>query len=373
MSVISVKHADSYDSELLYNVVCEHFSALGVDSELKPGMKVLLKPNLLLGREPSKAVTTHPALITAVARRLIELGISDITLADSPGGLYTRAALGSVYSACQLNGLGYGIRLNDNFEWTSTPTPDGFVSRSFNIINPILEADYIINLPKLKTHGMTTISAGIKNLFGAVPGLQKPELHYKFPDESDFANMLVELSLVVKPNITIVDAVDGMEGNGPSGGTVRHTGLTFASRDVYSQDWLLAEFIGLQPEKIDMLRIAEQRGLISPSEIVTTGDALPEIEPFTLPESKALDFTTYVPKFLRRPAHFVVGKLLKAKPKVNAKLCIGCGKCAESCPPQIIEIRDKKAKMNLKNCISCFCCQEMCPVNAINAKRTINF
>ena len=372
MSKVSVKKVSTYSPELLDKAVEEQFSSLGIRDDIRPGMRVTIKPNLLTGRKPDFAITSHPELIMAIIRWLKKEGITKITVADSPGGLYTPSALKAIYSVC-----GYGMfeeHLNYDCSFREIHTPESFKTRSFNIITPLLETDYIINVAKLKTHSMTGVSAGIKNMFGSIPGLQKPEMHYRNPDLDDFSNMLLELSLTAKPDLTVIDAIDGMEGNGPSGGDKRHLGLIFASKNVYAQDWEAVKIMGLAPESISMLRQAREKGLFDPQETELVGDAVaPASPPFKLPDTKNLDFTGFLPAFLKKPAGFIMRKLLKPLPNVKPEKCIGCGKCAESCPQQIITIIDRKAIINKKTCISCFCCQEMCPAHAIEVKRKLKF
>jgi uncharacterized protein (DUF362 family)/ferredoxin len=372
MSIITVQQADQYEPETLKRAIDAHFEALNVENDIKPGMKVLIKPNLVTARRPEQSVTTHPEIIRAICHWLRDRGVDDITVADSPGGPHMTANLKTVYNLSGMNQLSDVAKLNLDTGYASVQCPAGFLNKSFNIINPILEADYIINAAKLKTHGMTTLSAGIKNLFGAIPGLQKPELHYRFPDPNDFARMLLEIAQIVKPQITVIDAVHAMEGNGPNSGTTRYMGLTFASRDMYAQDWTACTLMGIDPGSVSMLRLAREMNLFQPEEAEIIGfKPEPSEPPFKLPDSIDADLLKHLPGFLRRPLTPVVTKLVKPVPDVDLSKCIGCGKCAESCPSKIIVIRDKKANISRKKCISCFCCQEMCPVHAIGVKRKI--
>lgn len=374
MSTVSVKKVDSYDRDTLYSAIDGHFKALGVEKDMRPDLKVLLKPNLLSAHSPEHAVTTNPAVLAAIMQWLWRRGVKDITIADSPGGPYVSASLKMIYNTCGLKPLDGMAKLNLNTAWQTVRCPDGCKNHSFNIIAPVCEADYIINVAKLKTHSMTTISAGIKNLFGTVPGLQKPELHYRHPEVADFSNMLIELAQTVAPAVTVIDAVDAMEGNGPNAGTPRHMGLILASRDMYAQDWYAASLMGIDPDTVPMLRIAKKKRLVSPENITVTGDAdIGEITPFKLPDTKQLDFTSYVPPFLRTPAKAFLSRFLKPLPKVDKLLCLGCGKCAESCPSRVITIENGVATMTGSGCISCFCCQEMCPVHAVSVKRVLKF
>lgn len=374
LSIISVVKTDSYEQTLLNDAVLRHFDAVDIDRDLKPGMKVLIKPNLVSARRPEQTVTTNPGLLMSIVLALRGRGITDITVADSPGGLFVQPVLKNIYSVCGLKPLSEYATLNLDTEWQEIKCADGFMNHSFNIINPVVQSDYIINAAKLKTHTMTTLSAGIKNLFGCIPGLQKPEMHYRYPDVNDFSQMLVELSLTVAPQLTFIDAVDGMEGNGPNAGTTRHMGLTFASRDMYTQDCIAAALIGIDPLSVPMLRIALDRGLADPDSAELVGDGSESAAtPFRMPDSVTFDFMARFPTFLQKPLNMTVGRILKALPSLDSSKCIGCGRCAESCPPQIIRIENGKAKFTAKGCISCFCCQEMCPAKAITIKRSIKF
>ena len=361
-----------YEQTALDAAVRRAFLALGVSGDLKPGMKVVLKPNLVMAKKPDSPVTTHPAVIRAVVHWLTEQGITDITLAESSGGLYNAEYMKNIYHVCGMDTLGSSVRLNMDFSFRSVNCVPGFSNHSFNLITPICEADYIINLAKLKTHAMTGYSGGIKNLFGTIPGLQKPQMHYRWPDLEDFSNMLLELARTVAPQITVIDAIDAMEGNGPTGGTSHPLHMLLAARDLYTQDCFAAELMGLQPESIVMLRQAMERGLAKPAEIHLVGDPVPDsLTPFVRPDTIRLDFSNSLPPFLRRPFTAVAKKLLRSYPKVDPQKCVGCGKCAESCPAHIIRIRDHKAHFQKKGCISCFCCQEMCPMKAISVKKAL--
>ena len=372
MSLVSIIKTPDYAPETVRDAVKRHFAAVEIDRDLKPGMKVLIKPNLISAHKPAHAATTNPELLLAIILELRERGIEDITVADSPGGPYMAPMLKTVYSTCGLKQLEPHAKLNFSTEWQQVKAPEGSCVHSFNIINPIVEADYIINAAKLKTHTMTTISAGIKNLFGSIPGLQKPEMHYRFPDVADFSNMLIDLSLTVKPQITLLDAIDGMEGDGPNAGTPKHMGLTFCSRDMYTQDWIACGLMGIEQESVPMLKAARERGLARPDEAQITGDSGVSPDPFRMPKTVAFDFMARFPGFLQKPLNRFCNGVLKPMPKLDKSKCVGCGKCAESCPPQIIKIENGKAQFVRKGCISCFCCQEMCPAKAIDAKRHIH-
>lgn len=351
---VSVYKAETYDIQTVYNAVSMHFDALEVARELQPGMRVLLKPNMLIAKEPACAATTHPVFLRAVAMRLQELGIRDIVLADSAGGLYTERALRKSYDACGFSALSDLLKLN--MDTTSGKRND------FPILTPVLEADYIINCAKLKTHALMVMTAAVKNMFGTVPGLKKAEYHCVKASVEPFTRLILDLHETVKPNLNLVDAIDCMEGNGPSGGTIRHMGYTIASKSAYAADEVCAELININPSMVRTIYWARKRGLIDSADIQIIGDPIvPAVPPFELPDS-----------VLRKDTSFSFSRISNAawgrtstRPKVIPEKCIRCGKCAESCPKHIITLENGIAFIPRKGCISCFCCHEMCPAKAI--------
>jgi len=354
MPTVSILKTERYDEAALDKAIAAHFETLNVAGDLKPGMKVLIKPNLLTGRDPAKAVTTHPAVLRAVAKWLRAHGVENITLADSPGGMYTPALLRKFYAASGFDTLEDLLVLNED---CSSSEKNGF-----NLLTPVLEADYIINCCKLKTHGLTVMSAGVKNLFGCIPGLQKPEWHAKRPTVEGFSNMLIDLCETVKPDLTLVDAIDCMEGNGPGGGTVRWMGYTLCSRSPYAADEAGAQLMALPDRMVPLIQAARKRELPGEPVVLEGDELIPASPAFKLPDSihgkeRLLSVTGLF--------HFFCGRK-RSYPKLVPDRCVGCGKCAESCPEHLIEIVDRKAVIQRKGCISCFCCQEMCPAHAID-------
>lgn len=368
----SIYQVSDYTQEKVNQAVAKIMEDQQIARGLSPNMKVVIKPNLIMAKPTSVPATTHPAVIRAVAIWLREHGITNILLAESSGGPYLSEYMKTVYKVCGMNDLTDVLSLNTDFSSKPVTCPEGFKNHSFNIITPILEADYIIDICKLKTHAMTGLSAGIKNLFGVIPGLEKPQLHYLWPNIEDFSNMLLEIAQIVKPNLTIIDAIDAMEGNGPTGGTSHPLGLLFGSTDMYTQDYYAASVMKLDPMNIVMLRQAVEKGLANPEQIILKGDNLPEnLTPFKIPDSMSLDFSTMLPGPFGKLFSKFAGKILKSYPKLEKEKCVGCGKCAESCPQKIIKIKNKKAVFPKKGCISCFCCQEMCPLKAISVKKAL--
>lgn len=344
------------------------FEILALDELFRPGMRVVLKPNLLMKRSPERATTTHPDVVSAAVRALQRRGVSDIVLADSPGGPFTKTALEGIYTASRMTNVAgeTGCRLNYDTTFDTLDCRSFTKCASFSVIRPILEADAVLNLPKLKTHGMTMLSGGVKNLFGCIPGLQKPEMHYRFQTERAFCEMLVDLALAVSPAATIIDAVVSMEGDGPSGGIPKQTDFLAGSRNPFALDTALAEYMKLPA--VTMLDVARERGLTLPYEQLTLQGEPPAPVDFLLPRSKSLDFLDVLPSALRPMVSSLAKRWAEPRPEIT-KRCIGCGKCAESCPAHIIRVENRRAVIDAEKCIRCFCCHEMCPVEAIRIKR----
>lgn len=367
---VYVAGCPDYEKDHVKAAVERIFTELQLDDLIHPNMNVVIKPNLVMKSKPEAAIITHPAIVAAVGKRVKALG-ANVTIAESAGGLYNTPALKSTYSGCGYEAMAErtGLRLNMDCSYGNMECPEGLRCKSFPVIDPIRNCDLLINIAKLKSHCLTGMSGGVKNLFGSVPGLQKPEFHCRFPDKKDFGMMLTDLCETVKPSITIVDAVVAMEGNGPSGGRPRQVGVLLGGRNPYSVDLIGARLMAMEPSDIFMLQSAMERGLCphSAEEVIHLGDNYKQfiVQDFLQPESKSNDFIDRVPKPLRPLAE----KLATPKPKIRAADCVGCGKCAESCPQHTITIINRKAVISYVKCIKCFCCHEMCPAKAIDIKR----
>lgn len=359
-----------YAPEELLRQMEEAFTALGVWEEIRPGMTVVIKPNLVISSKPDAAIATHPALVAAVGKCVQKAG-GEVVIAESPGGPYTPATMKAIFRGCGYTDMAKdcGFTLYTECKSREVSLPGAVRCRQLSVAEPFLTRDYLIDLCKLKTHSMVGFSGAVKNLFGAVPGLQKPELHCRFPEKQPFSEMLVDLCDFLKPDLCIVDGILAMEGNGPTGGKPRKLGVLGASKSPYALDVCATSLIGIAPESILMLKEAHRRGLgpISPEEcrLVKEGIA-PLAQPdFLKAEASSTDFIDRLPKVLRPAAK----KLTTPTPKIRKAECVGCGKCAESCPQHTIQIRDGKAVIHYKNCIRCFCCHEMCPKHVIDIRR----
>ncbi len=354
MTDVSVQRVERYDSELIYHAICRHLEALDFERTVTPDSKVLIKPNMLLAKHPADAATTHPLFIRALAVRLRELRVKTIVLADSSGGLYNERTLRKLYDTCGFSALSDVLTLNYD---VSSGKKNGFP-----ILTPILEADLVINCAKLKTHALMVMTAAVKNMFGSIPGIKKAEYHCVKASIEPFTKMLLDLHETVKPALNLVDAIDCMEGNGPSGGTVRAMGYTLASTCAYALDETCARLAGINPQLVRTIHWARKRGLVDPGAVHTVGDPLIPADPaFKLPDSVMKKESLFSLAGVRR----AVWGRSSTMPFVNAGKCIGCGKCAEGCPKQIITIANRVAFIPKAGCISCFCCHELCPEKAI--------
>lgn len=371
MEQIALTGCKAYTFEELRKAVDFLWDKLGFSRLVTPGMTAVIKPNLVIKSGPDGGVATHPLVVAAVGVKLKELG-ANVLVAESPGGIYTPSALRTIYAGCGYLEMSeqYGIDLNYDCSHTEVEAPHGVRSHHFNIINPILNADLIVDIAKLKTHCMTGFSGAVKNMFGTIPGLMKPELHCRFPEKPDFCEMIIDLCELVRPQISFIDGVIGMEGNGPTGGTPRFIGALLAGTNPYALDLACTKMISMKPENALLLQPAEKRGLC-PADmdgIEVLGDRLEDytIPDYKQPESRTSDFVLdYVPKVFRPLAK----KILTPIPKIRESDCIGCGRCAQSCPQHTIKIVNRTAQINYQNCIRCYCCHEMCPERAIDIKR----
>ncbi|KGK84146.1 iron-sulfur protein [Desulfosporosinus sp. HMP52] len=340
----------------------------GMSTFVKPGQKVLLKVNLLMKKRPEEAVTTHPSVVEAVVRLVQEVGGIAI-IGDSPGGPYTVNALQAIYSKSGLREVAErtGAILNEDVGQTTVQYPEGKIVKSLTVTNCVLNADVVIPISKLKTHGMMTFTGGVKILFGVIPGLLKAEYHLKMFKISDFADLLVDIASWVNPSLSIMDGIVGMEGDGPSAGNPRNVGALLMSTDPYALDTAAADLIGLKPEKVPTLMAARERGFISRlSELDLVGDprSLWRIENFKIPKAVSTNFLDMVP--LPQGVKDFVMNRLRPLPMFEHEKCVGCRDCVNNCPPKALTMNEyERPTVDLQACIRCFCCQELCPHHAV--------
>lgn len=338
---------------------------------VRPGMKIVIKANLVAAMKPEAAATTHPALVTALVKMLTERG-AKVVVGDSPGGLFTVAALNGVYRATGMTETeAAGAELNRNIGYHKHVI-NGNTMKELTYTDYLDDCDAIIDFAKLKAHGMIGMSAAVKNLYGVIPGLLKPETHYVYPDPEDFADMLIDINEYFRPKLrlALIDAVVGMEGNGPTAGTPKEIGALIAARTTYEADAAAARLIGLKTEDVPTLAAAKRRGLC-PDGISLYGDpdslAVKDFE--SVPRRSITSFGSTRGKFIKR----FVDRTLSHKPAPIKMKCVACKKCMDLCPAKAITMvkRGKYTfpKIDRSKCIKCFCCQEFCPKGAMIVKR----
>lgn len=316
---------------------------------------VLVKPNLLVPRKPGDAVTTHPAVVEAVCAEFVRVG-AEVSLIDSTGGPHTGVVLKMLYGRCGMKdaAANSGAKLSFDTKSRSVAFPEGKTVEKLELLAPVLDAELVVSVAKAKTHSFQAMTGCVKNLFGCVPGLGKPNLHRKFPKREVFASMLIDICERVKPGFSVLDGVWGMEGAGPSGGDPKFLGFLAGGFSPYALDLAQCHLMGLRPDTVYALQEAMARGLVpgSADELEWLGD-------------------DYAP--LRASCKPAVMHRDDAVP-VMTERCIGCGDCARICPMQCITIvpnfgdspqSAKIAKVDAKKCIRCYCCHEFCPIKAI--------
>ncbi len=375
MSAVSVVKCGSYEENEVRKALDEVLSAIGGLSWVKEGMTVAIKCNLVSMMKPEQAATTHPALVKELCIKLVELGAKPI-IGDSPGGLYNNAFLSGIYKATGMHSCEeVGAALNRDFGVSQAEFPEAVKAKTFSYTSWLDKADGIINFCKLKSHGMMGMSAATKNMFGAIPGITKPEYHYRFPNAVDFSDMLIDINEYFKPRLCIVDAVEGMEGNGPTQGVPKKIGALLASTDSYDLDLICGKLIGLDRSSVPLLEAAARRGLSKESaeEVEVIGDVLPLIVP-DFENMKAMTNIEFAPKnfgIFNGIVGWVEKTCLVSKPAVKKNECIGCKQCEQICPAKAIVMKNKLPVIDRKLCIRCFCCQEFCPKGAMKVHRTL--
>ena len=323
-------------------------------AETLAGKRVLLKPNLLTDRRPEQAVTTHPEVVRQAIRRFKAAG-ARVTVGDSP------ASTANLRQVWQASGIGAvcveeGVPLISLEQAGSTAFDrDGF---AFSVANPVLEADLIVNLPKVKSHSLTMLTAAVKNIYGVVPGYSKTTLHRLYPKPAVFGRLVKTIWTVLPPSLTLVDGIVGMEGQGPANGRPVRLGFLAASADPFALDRALCEVLHIDARRVPYLAAQVADGAAAPFSVV--GDPV-SVTSFEVPAGGHL--LSLLPAWLVRRA----SRLVWVRPAFSAEACVGCGKCEKACPVHAIAIpaETRRPVLDPRRCISCSCCHEVCPQDAI--------
>ncbi len=363
-SKISIVKCKGYDSALVFAAAKKAIDLIGgISSFIKPESKVLVKPNLLMAKEPEFGITTHPELVRSVIKLLKELNCK-IYLGDGPSvwgsqtgnvdEVYERTGMRRVCAEEDITLIKF-----DKRRWRG----------KFPLTTWLDECDYLVSVPKFKTHDFTVLTGAIKNLFGLVSGIYKTELHKRYFEHEDFAKILVDIYQESRPALTVVDGIVAMEGDGPgTSGRLRNVGLLFAGADCVALDSILALVMGLLPQDILSTKEAAKRGLgVTDVELIDIlGEKLEEVieNPFRLPG-------TAITRRIPRPIIKIAKKLIRFYPKIEHGNCNLCGACVAVCPHKTISIKSERIVFDYSKCMSCFCCQEVCPHSAIKVRKSI--
>ena len=362
-SSVSIVKCQDYDEDRVLSALRQGIDLIGgIQTFVKKGSRVLLKPNLLFGKSPEKAVTTHPSVVRGMIQIVREAGgvpfIGDSPSVGSLTWTAERAGIKAVADAmkCPL------VEFNRP---VLAPGGGGKTFKQLEVDRAVLEADVIINLPKLKTHSLTVLTLGVKNLFGCIPGPKKPLWHLKAgKDQETFARILVDIYEVIRPRLTLLDGIIGMEGNGPNSGRPIPIGLILASGDSLSLDQIVCDLLGISREFLLTNRVAFEQGMgRDPIEVLGESVEALKVSNFQFPTLSRPNWN--LPGFLSR----TLKNALTSKPVIDDEVCESCNRCEEICPPKALARRGENFVFDYGKCIRCLCCLEVCPEGAISVKQ----
>lgn len=364
---VAVIKCENYQLENVYSAIKRGVMLIGgFENCIKKSDKILLKPNMLSAKSADRHVTTHPAILESVAKLLLDSGYQNVSFGDSP-------AKDSEKRTSHVNGLAKageraGIKQLDMSYGQSVSFVDGHQCKRFEIAQAVIDSDSVISLSKMKTHQLTRITGAVKNTFGCVYGLNKAGMHTSFPDAVDFSKMLVDLNLLIKPKLHIMDGIVAMEGNGPGSGDPTAMNVILISSDPVAIDATFCKLVNLDPNYIPTILYGQKwdLGEYRDNLIEYVGD---DLEQFV-----KMDFDV-----VRSPVKAELPKITSLvrnmalrKPYIIEDLCIKCGQCIEVCPAKPKALRrinnQEIPRYDYKNCIRCYCCQETCPADAIAVK-----
>jgi uncharacterized protein (DUF362 family)/Pyruvate/2-oxoacid:ferredoxin oxidoreductase delta subunit len=360
-SRVVVANCPSYSPVEMEKALSEVVEAMGgLSFFVKPGQTVLLKPNLFSAHPPEHAVTTHPELVRQVIVLCEKAGARNIWVGDSPVGGQDEKNLWSTTGMLDAV-AGTTAELKS---WQTPQTPLKCGDDILAVPEWYSSVDAVISLPKLKAHCLTTLTCGLKNVYGIVSGQAKLQFHIKYPSPLTMSAFLVRVFAELKPQLTIADAVITMEGNGPAHGHPLPVGVLLASRDTVALDAVGCMALRIPPSTVPMIRLAAKcnLGVMDESMIDCKGSGLSRLHAARMKPSLSR-FLRYIPEPLFRASTM----LWQLRPKIMVKQCIKCGNCVANCPKKTIHEHERTGypRIDQKSCIACFCCMESCPQGAI--------
>ncbi len=369
MERVSFYACDSYEDRAALRRALSGIieDAGGFERLFARGKRVVIKPNLVMKKAPQHSATTHPALLEELLLLLLE-HTDKITLVECPGGLGTPQVVESIHRVTGMREVcdRYEIPIVTEPVGREVEVQDHAAAAKLLLSEEMLSADVFINVGKLKSHSLTTFTGCAKNLYGAIPGLMKVEYHARFAEVEEFAKLICDINRTLVPTLNVLDAVVGMEGNGPTGGTPRKIGGVLGGVNAFATDVLGARLIGLRAQDAPLLREAFSEGLAE-EEIECVGD---DYRPYVLSDFLFADAQRF--SVLRKmPDWKWLCRFLEPRPVISAR-CVGCGECVRLCPKKAIRLvrhaGKTRAEIRAKECIRCYCCQELCPAKAVDTK-----
>jgi uncharacterized protein (DUF362 family)/NAD-dependent dihydropyrimidine dehydrogenase PreA subunit len=324
----------------------------GIEQFVKKNEKVLLKVNLLSAKEPEKAVTTHPDFVRVVAKAVRKAGGQPF-IGDSPAGPFSQRSLRKAYRRSGIETMAGEEEIPLNFDTgvKKIEIPEGKRLQRSPICDYVLNADKVIALPKLKTHSFQYLTLASKIMYGAVPGLTKAKYHAKFPRKESFADMMLDILTIMKPQLNIMDGITAMQGQGPGSGDPVTMDLVLASTDYVAMDIAVCKILGVEPVAIPALKRAKIRGL------------WPERIDYPIHAPEDVAFNGF--RLPNTADHLLTGKKPPRKSPVITDKCTACGACENICPKQAVKVQGQMAEITYAKCIRCFCCHEVCPEDAV--------
>ncbi|MBN1758974.1 MAG: DUF362 domain-containing protein [Chitinispirillaceae bacterium] len=364
-ALVAVVRCTSYEQEVVDAAVKRGIGLLG-GAELfaAPGEKIVFKPNVLWGTDPSKGIVTHPSVLRAVIGSFSASG-AELQYGDSSAGLPNEAKsmrrCGYMEALKALPVSHVSFLKKKVVEW-----PEGIAGKKLELAEAVVDADGVINLPKLKTHGLVRMTGAVKNCFGCIPGATKGAYHARFPDVYDFSNLLADIATCVRPRLHIMDAVEAMEGNGPQSGSPKKLGVLLFSTDPVALDSIACRLIHLDTRYVPTIVAAERTGLGigNPQQIDLTGDPIEEFIDRSFDVLRAAPVRIASDGILKNVKRFFL-----PRPVIRKNRCTRCGRCVSVCPVQPPALKHIDTVLppvyDYRICIRCYCCQEVCPSKAI--------
>ncbi len=369
-AMVSIVKVQDYDCDLIYEAVKKAVELIGgLQDVIKPGSRVFVKINHLPPPSPpEKGIVTHPVFAEAVLR-LLKTFSDNVTVGDD---IASDGADGFSISGFRQMCQRVGVRLVNLREggFVEVECNGHFLDKIY-LSKIALDADVIINLPKLKTHSLTVLTGGVKNMYGTIPSGLRTRFHGEYVKSEDFSQVLTDIFSAIRPQLTIMDGIVAMEGEGPASGGLRRLGVVLASQDAVALDAVMAKMVGLNPRDIYTTRYCDERGLGvgNLDNVKVVGERLGSVavSDFRAPASATGLVIRRAPGFLPR----LVTRQLSVRPRVIENQCTGCRECEEICPAGAISVASKTARINPSRCIQCMCCHEACRFNAIVPRRSI--